>query len=352
MERQNRNWCLRLVPASIRLALRSFFQSEAFGAVRVYVKASFSGGGVLTGGGAGSAWGRYAADAFLPAPVDLEGTVAVEEVYGTGASDGGGHDDDDRKGGGGAAAAVEEELRRLKVEGRGVKPWPTPWYLGWYIRRWFCGGSGGGGGGGARGRCRSANATQCCVALPWTLLLVMMLLTLAIVAVSVKAYLLCGFVVVFFLLLPLLYHLLARTIHSSFMGLLLVDLVLIVAFTGAFLLSLSVASYYLGYVRATMPHVINPTSHLTPLPFPPHPTTTPQPVLIIILAANLLTHLAHVPAIRDRPCPPPQDHAQSLAFNAKRVTHRIITTARAWSWASIIILLVLVGGLFLLGWGV
>lgn len=66
-------------------------------------------------------------------------------------------------------------------------------------------------------------------------------------------------------------------------------------------------------------------------------------MLIIILAANLLTLLAHVPAIRDRPYPTPQDHAQSLAFNAKRVTHRIITTARAWSWASIIILLVLVG---------
>lgn len=260
MERQNRNWCLRLVPASIRIGLRSFFQSEAFGAVRVYVKASFSGGGVLTGGGAGSAWGRYAADAFLPAPVDLEGTVAVE-VYGAG--DSGGYEEK----GSGAATAMEE-LRRLKVEGRGVKPWPTPWYLGWYVRRWFCGG-----GGSCGGRCRSANATQCCVALPWTLLLVVMLLTLAIVAVSVKAYLLCGFVVVFFLLLPLLYHLLARTIHSSFMGLLLVDLLLIVVFTGAFLLSLSVASYYLGYVRVT--HLIYRLARPACLNISSQPTSPP-----------------------------------------------------------------------------
>lgn len=240
--------------------------------MRVYVKASFSGGGVLTGGGAGSAWGRYAADAFLPAPVDLEGTVALEEVYG---ADGGSGSDGKGSGGTGAAA---EELRRLKVEGRGVKPWPTPWYLGWYVRRWFCGGhahGSGGGGSGSGGRCRSGNATQCCVALPWTLLLVVMLLTLAIVAVSVKAYLLCGFVVVFFLLLPLLYHLLARTIHSSFMGLLLVDLLLIVVFSGAFLLSLSVASYYLGYVRPSTQ--TRTRLHIDTVPYSSPHVTIPHP---------------------------------------------------------------------------
>lgn len=52
--------------------------------------------------------------------------------------------------------------------------------------------------------------------------------------------------------------------------------------------------------------------------------------------------MAHVPAIRDQPYPSPKDHQNSLAFNAKRTTFRIITTARAWSWASIIILLMLV----------
>jgi len=55
-----------------------------------------------------------------------------------------------------------------------------------------------------------------------------------------------------------------------------------------------------------------------------------------------MTLVAHVPAIRDTPLPPPQGHDQCLAFNAKRATHRIIVTARAWSWASIMILLVLV----------
>lgn len=81
--------------------------------------------------------------------------------------------------------------------------------------------------------------------------------------------------------------------------------------------------------------------------------TQRQPVLLIILAANFLTLMSHVPAIRDQPYPSPKDHQQSLAFNAKRTTFRIITTARAWSWASIIILLVLVrarlsGGLALM----
>lgn len=239
MRRRNASWCYRCIPTALCRAFRRFCRSEAVGAVRVYVKASFQGGGVLTGGGAGSAWGRYAAEAFLPAPVDLEGTTALDEVYSS------------LSGNGKDAAAAEELQRVVRVEGRGVKPWPSPWYLGWYARHWCC----------RRPRsnrasswsssclCGAVDATQCCVALPWTLLLTALLLTLAIVAFSVKAYLLMGVVVVFFILLPFLYHLLARIMYSSFMGLLLVDVLLIGLFAGAFLLSLSVASYYLGYVR-------------------------------------------------------------------------------------------------------
>ena len=84
-------------------------------------------------------------------------------------------------------------------------------------------------------------------------------------------------------------------------------------FTTAFFLSLSVASYYLGW-----------------------------PVLLVILAANLLTLAAHVPAIRDRRLPPPQDLRQGLAFHSRLMTHKIITTARAWSFASILLVLVLI----------
>jgi hypothetical protein len=65
-------------------------------------------------------------------------------------------------------------------------------------------------------------------------------------------------------------------------------------------------------------------------------------VIVIIVTANVLTLIAHVPAIRDKQVPPPQNHAQSLAFNAKRTTYRIISSARAWSWFSIIFLLILV----------
>jgi hypothetical protein len=229
-------WCLRCVPTALRRALRAFFRSEAFGAVRVYVKSSFQGGGALTGGAAGSAWGRYAGEAFLPTPVDLEGTTALDDLYGgsSGSSSGGGGDEDQK-------AAADVRRLQAQVEGRGVKSWPTPWYLGWYIRRW-CGPH--------SCRCRSPQATECCVALPWTLLLGAMLLTLAIVAYSVKAFLLMGFVVVFYITLPVLYHILERTLHASFMGLLVFDLLLLVVVTGAFLLSLSLASYYLGYVRA------------------------------------------------------------------------------------------------------
>ncbi len=234
LARRNGGWCYRCVPMALQRSLRAFFQSEAFGAVRVYVKSSFHGGGVLSGGAAGSAWGRYAADAFLPAPVDLEGTTALEEVYSSlssSSSAAAADTDKDEK----AAADVQ----RLRVAGRGVKPWPSIWYLGWYLRRWC----------GPRKACSSALATQCCASLPWTLLIAALLLALAIVAFSLKAYLLTGFVLAFFILLPLLYSVLARTIHSSFMGLLLVDLLLIVFFTAAFFLSLSVSSYYLGYVR-------------------------------------------------------------------------------------------------------
>jgi hypothetical protein len=91
------------------------------------------------------------------------------------------------------------------------------------------------------------------------------------------------------------------------------DLILTVIIVTGFLLSLSVASYYLGVA-----------------------------IIIVIVVANFLVVLAHVPAIRDRRCPPPRTHDEGLAFHTKACTHTIITTARKWGFASILFLLILV----------
>ncbi len=82
-----------------------------------------------------------------------------------------------------------------------------------------------------------------------------------------------------------------------------------------------------------------------------HPTPPPTlvasyylgfAIIVVILLANVLTLMAHVPAIRDRQLPPPRTHEEALAFHTKARTHTIITTARKWGYASMVFLLVLI----------
>lgn len=77
------------------------------------------------------------------------------------------------------------------------------------------------------------------------------------------------------------------------------DLLLLLAMVGGYVSVMSVAAFYLGG------------------------TFVP-----IILLANLTNLLCHLPAIRDRPCPPPRDHRQSLAFHVKAMCHTIVSSAR------------------------
>lgn len=301
-------WCRR----AGRLVAHGLLHTEASRAVRIYVRSTIDGGGALSN--KVSTWGRYAAQSFLPEPVDLEGgssdpyqewreealePLSAEEPKN---SENKVEDEED----------IEErrsyQRRRRLLSGHGVKPWPTPWHLGWYCVQWC-------GGGRSGARLDERRCFPTIVSLPWTLLLLSALLLLAYTAVSVRAYVLFAFIISYFMAVPLLLAVVARLIalYCSPAGLLALDVALTLCLVTGFLLCLSLASYYLGAA-----------------------------VIVVILLSNCLVLLAHIPAIRDRKLPPPRTHEEGLAFHTKARTYAIVTTARKWTFASIIFLLLLV----------
>lgn len=302
-------WCRR----AGRVVAHGLLHTEASRAVRIYVRSTIDGGGALSN--KVSTWGRYAAQSFLPEPVDLEGGSSdpYQEKWREEALEPSSAEEPKN-----SENKVEDEedieerrsyqRRRRLLSGHGVKPWPTPWHLGWYCVQWC-------GGGRSGARLDERRCFPTIVSLPWTLLLLSALILLAYTAVSVRAYVLFAFIISYFMAVPLLHAVLARLIalYCSPVGLLALDVALTLCLVTGFLLCLSLASYYLGAA-----------------------------VIVVILLSNCLVLLAHIPAIRDRKLPPPRTHEEGLAFHTKARTHAIVTTARKWTFASIIFLLLLV----------
>ena len=302
---------------TLGLIVHSLLHSEASQAIRIYMRSTIQGGGALSP--SASPWGRYAAQSFLPQPVDLDGTTinsiaedARDDDDGSssgeaklehGGKDGNDEDEDEE----GLEQRQSYQRRRRQLASQGVKPWPTPWHIGWYCLHWWSGRAG--------RRLDESPYFPLLVTLPWTLLLFSTLVLLAYTALSVRANVLFGFIISYYMAVPLLHAVTARlvVIYCSPIGLLALDVALTILLVAGFLLCLSLASYYLGVA-----------------------------VIVVILLSNGLVLLAHVPAIRDRQLPPPRTHEESLAFHTKARTHTIITTARKWGFASILFLLVLV----------
>jgi len=312
--------CLARCRHTLGLIVHSLLHSEASQAIRIYMRSTIQAGGALRS--SASPWGRYAAQSFLPRPVDLDGSTinpleedarddnddddgrsSGEAKMEHGRKDGNDEDEDEER----LEQRQSHQRRRRQLASQGVKPWPTPWHIGWYSLHWWSGITG--------RRLDESPYFPLLVTLPWTLLLLTTLVLLAYTALSVRAYVLFGFIISYYMAVPLLHAICARlvVIYCSPVGLLALDVALTLLLVAGFLLCLSLASYYLGVA-----------------------------VIVVILLSNGLVLLAHVPAIRDRQLPPPRTHEEGLAFHTKARTHTIITTARKWGFASILFLLVLV----------
>lgn len=189
----------------------------------------------------------------------------------------------------------------------------TPWFLGWYLRRFFRWDK-------PENRCDRGRYFPILVHGPWFIFMGALLLTAIILSFETGAYLLAGFVISYVLFLPAGFWAISRFFIMRIQnpqkrnkGRSLLDMALIILVSVGFFFSTSVAGRELGGVY----------------------------VVGVLLCMCLLIGF-YVPVIRDRDFPPPRTHEQCIAFHCKSVCYKVVQTARVGLFLSIFLLLSLI----------